>query len=379
MKHRKHNRQIALYALVVALCLCACGGLGGTAQGPAATPVATAPAAVEGQLTVQFLDVGQADCILIRQGAHAMLVDAGNNADADFVCDTLAAQGVTALDWVVGTHPHEDHIGGLDAVIAQFDVQHVLMPRVQANTSTFEDVLDAVADKGLQITTPVVGTQMALGQAQVTVLGPVRDYGDETNNWSVGLRVSYGETAFVLCGDAEAEAEADMLQTGLALSADVLKLGHHGSSTSTSDAFLAAVQPSAVVISCGAGNSYGHPHAETLQKVAGLSVYRTDTQGTVTAVSDGQRVQFTTGAGDVPPEATAPPESTGAPESTVSPEAEQTPQAQQVYVLNTRSRKFHLPTCSGAAQMAAANRAETTRARQALLDEGYTPCSICQP
>lgn len=361
MKHRKRICFSALYALVVLLCLCACGhAVGGTASTPAAPA-----AAAQGELSVQFLDVGQADCILIRQGEHAMLVDAGNNDDADFICRTLTAQGVTSLEWVVGTHPHEDHIGSLDAVIEHFDVQHVLMPKVQANTRTFEDVLDAVADKGLKITSPVVGAQMALGQAQVTVLGPGKDHGKDANNGSIGLRVAYGDTAFVMCGDAEAEAEADMLDTGLPLAADVLKLGHHGSRTSTSDAFLAAVHPSAVVISCGAGNSYGHPHEQTLQKVAGLSVYRTDTQGTITAVSDGQTVRFETGAGTAPP--------------TAAPQGTQTPAAQALYVLNTRTGKFHLPSCSGAGQIGTANRAESALSRQALLAQGYTPCGVCNP
>ena len=362
MKHPKHPLSVALCALALLLCLCACGSAAG---GSVPSPVPTAPAAaVQGTLSVQFLDVGQADCVLLRQGAHAMLVDAGNNDDADFIVEALSAQGVTSLEWVVGTHPHEDHIGSLDAVIRQFEVQHVLMPKVQANTRTFEDVLDAVADKGLKITAPTVGAQFALGGAQVTVLGPAADYGDETNNWSVGLRVTYGDTAFVLCGDAEARAEGDMLDTGLPLSADVLKLGHHGSSTSTSDAFLAAVHPSAVVISCGADNAYGHPHAQTLQKVTGLSVYRTDTQGAVTAISDGQTVRFETQRGGA---------------ATAAPQGTQAPAAQQVYVLNTKTRKFHLPGCSGAGQIAAGNRAESALSRQALLAQGYTPCGVCNP
>ena len=169
------------------------------------------------------------------------------------------------------------------------------MPPVEHTTATFEDVLDAVADQGLKITKPVPGDTYNLGQSQFTVLGPVGDYADELNDWSVGIRLTDGNHSFVMCGDAEAEAEEDMARSGLNLSADVLKSGHHGSRTSSSPEFLEAVAPSWAVISCGEGNSYGHPHEETLKKYSehSIQVLRTDEKGTIIASSSPEGLTWT--------------------------------------------------------------------------------------
>ena len=310
-------------------------------------------------LTVHFLDVGQADCILAESNGRYMLIDAGNNADEQTILDYLRAQGVQTLDYVIGTHPHEDHIGALDAVIRNFDVKTVILPQKAHTTQTYENVLDAVADKGLTLTAPVLGQRYALGNATFTILSPRRDYGDNLNNWSVGIRLCYGNTEFVLCGDAEAEAEADIVSSGLTLTADVLKLSHHGSATSTSDAFLDAVNPSYAVISCGKDNDYGHPHAETLEKLSarGITVFRTDEQGTVIAATDGKRISWVSHPGATADE----------------------PAAETSYVLNTSTMKFHRPDCASAASIAAANRQDSSLARDALIDLGYSPCGVCKP
>ena len=236
-------------------------------------------------MAVHFIDVGQGDSILAESGGHFLLIDAGENDQGDTVISYLEEAGVEALDYVIGTHPHSDHIGGLDDVIRAFDVETVILPPVEHTTKTFEDVLDAIEEKDLSITLPVPGDSYELGDAAFTILAPQKDYGDDLNNWSVGLRLACGDGAFVACGDAEAQAEEDMAASGLALSADVLKIGHHGSSTSTSNAFLKAVSPAFAVISCGEGNSYGHPHKETLEKLeaAGIQVLRTDLLGDITA------------------------------------------------------------------------------------------------
>lgn len=248
-----------------------------------------------GTLNVHFIDVEQGDSILIQDGSHFMLVDAGENDQGDRVVDYLKSQGVVSLDYVIGTHPHSDHIGGLDDVLEAFPVETVIMPPVEHTTATFEDVLDAVADQGLKITKPVPGDTYELGQSRFTVLGPAGDYADELNDWSVGIRLTDGNHSFVMCGDAEAEAEEDMARSGLTLSADVLKSGHHGSRTSSSPEFLKAVSPSWAVISCGEGNSYGHPHEETLKKYAeyGIQVLRTDEKGTITASSSPEGLTWT--------------------------------------------------------------------------------------
>lgn len=241
-------------------------------------------------LTVHFIDVGQGDSILIQAGNEAMLIDAGTNESGDVVTAYLESLGISHLDWVIGTHPHEDHIGGLDDVIREMDVDRVMMPPKEHTTKTFEDVLDAIADKNLTITLPEVGDSYALGSGQFTILGPVNDYGDDLNNWSVVLRLDYGNTSFLFTGDAESTAEEDILSTGLPVEADVLKVGHHGSDTSTSQAFLDAVSPDFAVISAGWDNDYGHPHQTTLDKLmaAQVSLCRTDLQGTVLITSNGQ-------------------------------------------------------------------------------------------
>ncbi len=272
-----------------------------TAQPAALAPqtaTAAPPSAQPGRtLEVHFIDVGQADSILVRQGGAAMLIDAGNNPDGPDVVSYLRSQGVTQLDTVVGTHPHEDHIGGLDTVLYAFDTDRIIMPKVAHTTMTFEDVVDAIEAKNLQVTTPVPGKTFALGDANCTVLAPQQHAYDDLNNYSVVLRVTFGGTAFLFTGDAEALSEQEMLSGGQNLRADVLKVGHHGSGSSTTAAFLRTVSPSVAVISVGAGNDYGHPAAAVVKRLqnAGVRVYRTDVSGTVVIKSDGARVRVVRG------------------------------------------------------------------------------------
>ena len=214
----------------------------------APTPTPDIPLPTD-SLTVQFLDVGQADSILIQVGSHAMLIDAGNNNDSVGLVKYLKSQGVSNLDYVVGTHPHEDHIGGLDAVIKAFGIGKVLMPNATNNTATFEDVLDAIAAKGLKITAPKTGSDFDLGSAHFTILNPTDDSYTDLNEYSIVLRMTYGRFAFLFCGDAQAMNESEMLSSGMTLAADVLKVGHHGSDTSSTPAFLQAVSPKFAIIS----------------------------------------------------------------------------------------------------------------------------------
>ena len=242
-------------------------------------------------LRVDFLNVGQADCALLSTNGHYMVIDGGNNGDADTILSYLEGQGVEKLDAVVGTHPHEDHIGSLDAIINHFDVDAVYMPKIMHTSKTFEDVLDAVANKGLKIKSPSPGDTIDFNGLEIEVLGPQREYKDFNNN-SIVLKVNAGETAFLFTGDAEETAEKDILQAGYDLQADVLKVGHHGSSTSTSAEFLEAVSPSYGVISCGKDNKYGHPHQSALDRLsaAGVQVLRTDEMGTVILQSDKEQI-----------------------------------------------------------------------------------------
>lgn len=258
------------------------------AQNQAAVPDGT-------QLAVHFIDVGQADCILIDSGGEYMLVDAGNNDDAKLLLSYLRDDlGIERFKCVIGTHPHEDHIGSLDVIINNFQIDTLIMPPIVADSKTFTDVVDAAEKHHLEITLPEVGDEYKIGSATFRIIAPAGDYKSDKNNWSVGIRLVYGSTAFVMCGDAEKNAEADILASTSKLSAQVLKLGHHGSSTSNSDAFLDAVSPTYAVISCGKDNDYGHPHEETIKslKDRGITYFRTDTQGTIIAYSDGQNISW---------------------------------------------------------------------------------------
>jgi len=252
------------------------------------------------KLIVHFLDVGQADSILIQQDGRYMLIDAGNNADSNFVVNYLKKQKVSRLDYIVGTHPHEDHIGGLDAVISSFDIGSVYMPKVSTNTKTFKDVLTAIKNKNLKITAPVADNSYNLGSSKWTILAPNSNDYEDLNNYSIVIKLDYGKTSFLFMGDAETISEQEILSKGFNLRADVIKIGHHGSSSSTSDTFLKAVSPEYAVISVGKDNDYGHPHKITMDKLKAnnITVYRTDECGTIIAASDGEKITFNCKPGD---------------------------------------------------------------------------------
>ena len=255
---------------------------------------AVPPHLTENEIRVHFIDLGQADGILLQSAQNAVLIDGGEYATRDTLVNYLRNAGITTLDYVVATHPHSDHIGGLAAVIQQFDVKNVLMPDATNNTATFEKLLTAIENKGISITVPSVGDKVAAGIIKFIVLAPANDFKD-LNNASLVLRMVHDKTAFLFTGDAETLSEKEMLNSGLSLRANVLKAGHHGSRTSTSSEFLDAVRPGTVVVSCGTGNSYGHPHKEFLEIVSqperNITLLRTDKLGTIIITTDGQEIK----------------------------------------------------------------------------------------
>jgi len=250
----------------------------------------------ENEIRAHFIDLGQADGILIQSTKNAVLIDGGEYAMRDTLVNYLRNAGITELDYVVATHPHSDHIGGLATVVEKFDVKNILMPDATNNTAVFEKLLTAIENKGISITVPSVGDKITAGIIEFTVLAPIgKDYKD-LNNTSLVLRMVYGETAMLLTGDAETVSEKEMLKNGLSLRADVLKAGHHGSRSSTSAEFLDTVRPGTVVVSCGQQNSYGHPHKEFLELVSqperNITLLRTDELGTIVIITDGQEVKL---------------------------------------------------------------------------------------
>lgn len=311
---------------------------------------------------MHFIDVGQALSVLVECDGQFMLYDGGNVDDGSLVVSYLQKQGVEQLQYVFCSHAHEDHVGGLAAVMAKFPAGHAYSPVTESSTKCFNDFVKYTQQQGLQLEVPSVGTVWPLGSATVTLLGPVTQY-SETNNTSLVLRIDYGNTSFLLTGDMENTAETDLVNSGANLKADVLQVGHHGSSTSTGYLFLNAVLPEMGVISCGAGNKYGHPHEETLSilRDAKVDVYRTDLQGTITIGSDGQN--FTVGTERFVPDSQLNP---------TDPSSSST--AQQAYIGNVNSKKFHLPTCPNLP-------AEKNQVLFSSYDEaiaaGYTPCASC--
>ncbi len=247
-------------------------------------------------LIVSYLDVGQGDATLISKGDFHMLIDAGNNQKGETVVGDLQKLGVNKLDVLVGTHPDSDHIGGLDDVIYAVSVDTVYMPEMQKKTKTYQDVLTALKKAGKKAEMPEMGKSYTYdSNVVVRFLSPVKKYSDSNDN-SLVVQLAYGKNRFLFMGDAEETAEEDMLQKGYDLECDVLKLGHHGSYTATSQAFLQRVNPTYGIISCGRDNSYGHPHAEVISRLEDedVQVYRTDTMGTITARSNGENVTIST-------------------------------------------------------------------------------------
>lgn len=364
-KWKKYSSRI-IWSVLFLLCIC-------TGQLQAASG-----------LEVHFLNVGQGDATLIRCGAHAMLIDAGGEDDTEPVLNyILNKQGLTELDYVIGTHPHEDHIGSLDEVIKAVEVSEVMLPDVTTNTNTFMEVLTAIDEKGLEILVPEPGETYELGDASFTVIAPNDSYGDELNDWSIGIKLTYGDTSFVFTGDAEADAEKDIVASGADLQADVWKAAHHGSDTSNSEAILEAVHPDYAVISCGQNNNYGHPHEEVLERFRqhDIQVFRTDQQGTITAYSDGARITWDRDAvnltaGYASGEAGA--SSSGSFEiaDAVNEQSNQTtqevPVEQTVHITKT-GEKYHSAGCQYL------RKSDIPISLSDAKNQGYTPCSKCCP
>ena len=383
MKSMKSIMSLIIFSSLLALPACSASGSAekGEFLPEAQNDTVYALVGDEGELRVSFVDVGQGDSEFIElPNGETLLIDAGTNETGADVVNYIESLGYSSIDYVVGTHPHEDHIGGLDDVIRTFDVESVYMPKVTADTKTFEDVLDAVAEKGLSINTAKAGVSIVDGEdLSVKMLAPVLDEYDNTNDYSAVIKVVYGDTSFLFTGDAEEYAES--LITG-DVDSDVLKVGHHGSSTSTGEAFLERVSPSYAVISCGLGNSYGHPHTETIEKLGGIPVFRTDEMGTIVATSDGSEISFRT-LGKSDTGNAAQPEAPQETDTAASPGYDEGSVSEGLdisdgYILNTNSKKIHLPDCSAVDNMSDSNKAYTDDYDQAI-SEGYTPCKICNP
>lgn len=244
-------------------------------------------------LTVYFIDVGQADSILLENKGHYMLIDAGNNEDGPKLVNYFNELGIKEFDYVVGTHAHEDHIGGMDDIIKNFKIDNFYMPDAVTTTKTFEDVLDALEEKNVVFQTPQINQEFNLQDTTITTLSVTSDE-KNLNDTSIVLKAKHGTNTFLFMGDASTKIEKNLLNENI--KSDVLKVGHHGSRYSTSLAFLKKVSPEYAVISVGENNTYKHPHEEILKRLEeqNIKIYRTDKQGTIIAKSNGSIITFST-------------------------------------------------------------------------------------
>lgn len=289
------SRNIKILAIVLLLVVSVASCSANSEVNPAEQTSNEPPPNINNNLEVHFIDVGQADAILIKGSNNEnIMIDAGNNGDSELVVNYIKKQGVENFKAVIGTHPHEDHIGGLDAVINNFNVEKVYIPKVTHTTKTFKDVITAIKNKELKVTAPEVGSTINIGDAEAIILAPNSSEYEDFNNYSIVLKLTHGSNFFIFTGDAEDISEKEILKNGLDISADVLKVGHHGSHSSTTAEFLDKVNPKYAIIMCEKGNDYGHPHKETMEKLnnKGIAVYRTDINGTIVAVSDRNSITY---------------------------------------------------------------------------------------
>jgi len=338
-------REVLLWLLV--LCL-----LSGCIAGEA--PEITEGLISNKNLTVHFLDVGQADCALLECGGEFALIDGGNVEDSSLVVSYLEKAGVEKLAAVFCSHAHEDHVGGLPGVLAVYPTERVYAPTKTYRSKCFDDFVYYADQQGLEITIPRPGDTLSLGNAVIEVLGPVKSYPDP-NNTSLVLMVTFGSNRFLFTGDMETEAENDLLDAGTNVRADVLKVGHHGSNTSSGYRFLYEVSPKYGVISVGTDNSYGHPHEEPMSRFsdADMVIYRTDRMGNVLAVSDGKEISFSWEKGSGP---------------------DTLDKTEKSYIGNVKSKVFHSSACYG---LPKEENRKTFDSYQAAINAGYKPCSNC--
>ncbi len=407
---RKINKYITSIIITIAILM----------SGIYITP-STSLAANPDKMEVHFIDVGQGDATLIKCGEHAMLIDAGDDSKGTAVQNYLKKQKVEKLDYLVLTHPDADHIGGAPTIITKFEIKKVFLPNYEKDNKSYKKLMQALDNKDANYLTPRVGWRYYLGTALITILAPNKEY-DNPNDASVSLIIKNGDNKFIFSGDAGEDAEKDILDNDIDISADVYHVAHHGSKTSTSKEFIKAINPDYAVISCAEGNSYGHPHAETLNtlRTNGIKVYRTDEEGSIVATADGKKITFSVPASETwkAGEPTGSNASADAAKSSTgkttqssgekstqqsdanaaqssdaqagqssnkevtsevkesAPEVSASNTSELTYVLNVKTMKFHKPSCNS---LPTANRKDTSESRESIIAQGYVPCKKCNP
>ncbi len=321
---------------------------------------------------IHFIDVGQADCILIDlPGDNEILIDAGNRDDADTIINYIDSLGIDDIEHFILTHFHEDHIGSAPDVLEEFDVEKVYIPGTTADTKIYRDTMESIEEENAELIKAKAGTSVIdTDNIDFEVLAPSSMWYSEMNEFSLVAKLVYGDTSFMFTGDAESVSELEMVRAGYDLDVDLLKVGHHGGETSTSQVFLDEVTPEYAIISVGEGNTYGHPHDKALNRLiaAGAKIYRTDEQGSIVAKSDGSNITIDKAA------------TTNIPEPAKEEPINTTPTANEnaSYIGNSNSHKFHSPSCSSVEDMNENNKV-LFNSREEAISAGYDPCGRCKP
>ena len=387
----KNKFSILAFILMIALVLASCGANATVAEKnnivtekPVVSTTTTTDEEVPHlseqtkELTIHFIDVGQADCSFIElPNGEEALIDAGNVEDAQTIISYIEGLDVDDIEYMILTHPHEDHIGSAKEIIEAIEVKKVYVPDVSSDSKLYENTMLAIKNNNIPLEKSKPGQKILdTFELSFEILAPISMYYSELNEYSIVTKLNYQDTSFLFTGDAESVSELEILRSGCYLDSDLLKVGHHGGRTSSSNDFLQAVTPEFSVISSGTDNTYGHPHQDTLDRLSsiGSKVYRTDELGTIIAVSDGNNISinYTSSAASqsevhVPAAVNNYTDSTNT-SSTNEPR----------YIGNKNSLVFHNPSCSSVDDMKETNKVFFLQ-RQDAVDQGYKPCSRCNP
>ncbi|MDD2494349.1 MAG: ComEC/Rec2 family competence protein [Tissierellia bacterium] len=313
-------------------------------------------------LLIYFIDVGQADCTLIElPNGEEVLIDTGNTDDADLVIDTINSLNIDKIEYLILTHPHEDHMGSASDIIKEIEIEKIYIPDIESDAKFYEDAKKVIKSQNIPIIKATAGlTIIDIPDLTFKVLAPNSMYYSEMNEYSIVSRLEYKNTSFLFTGDAESVSELEMVNKGYYLKSDLLHVGHHGGRTSSSKKFLDSVNPKYSIISVGKDNIYGHPHEETLKrlKAVGTEIYKINELGTIIATSDGNKISIISDQLSIN-------------------DSSATNQKVQ-FIGNKNTRKFHIPNCSSVKTIKEANRVSFTK-RENAVNQGYEPCGSCKP
>ena len=338
--------------------------------------------AAERSFEVHYINVGQADASLIMCDGKYMLIDGGNAEDSSLIYSYLKEHGVSELDYMICTHAHEDHVGGLAGALNYAQVNNIFCPTTEYDTRAFESFKKYANQQNKEIIIPVAGMEFSIGSADCIILA-VNTIESDPNNSSIVMKIAYGNTSFLFSGDAEQEVERIIIEAGYDIDCTVMKVPHHGSDTSLSYRWLNESMPKYGVISVGKENQYGHPTENTLSKLrdADVIVYRTDMQGHIVCISDGNDVEFVVQRNQ---DANTLEKSGPGSKNEIVVEHEgdlkTENQGESVkYILNTNTKKIHYPSCSSVDQMKEKNKQATDLSKEELISQGYSFCGRCKP